>query len=495
MRSYVSDGTTAVTSAKHQRLLRLAPLGSLLHHPPHSAAVAWLPKPHAPLTAVRAVIPHRFDCSRPPTCPRSDGGGHRTSDWSEVRPVGDLGPSIERPWEPRLAPHLPVSGVATRRRTSLAHQTTATFRCRTNGDRLRSGKLRWRSGRGPFAGCRFLLFVTPRRISRRAFSQRVGLLVPPPGRAILDRLSRVRHPSLPGCRPPGLNFRVPDVHQSKEWRPQRNHWPWSFRSPRSLSRSLPRPSRYCSTARRLPPMTPLNAVPVGPTSFRYISASDLTSRIRAALRLHPDPAYTSSDVSVRSTRTGGGATALLCAGIDGDRIRLIGRWRSDEMYRYLHVQAAPVMTGLSAAMLCGGSFRLTPGQFRSHPPSAPTLSALTQWTLQYGRHCLGPRYGSGLAGNGNLVRCLNPPTTYYHITSFPVSDGDQKVDQLLRRERLRIPPSAAGKTDGRSAADSGDQAHIPSHPESAVRHYGYLRITKFGILKREHQHLHPLIVG
>jgi hypothetical protein len=57
-----------------------------------------------------------------------------------------------------------------------------------------------------------------------------------------------------------------------------------------------------------------------------------------------------SDVSVRSTRSGG-AMALLCAGVDSDRIRLIGRWRSDEMYRYLHVQAQPVMTGLAAAML------------------------------------------------------------------------------------------------------------------------------------------------
>jgi hypothetical protein len=52
--------------------------------------------------------------------------------------------------------------------------------------------------------------------------------------------------------------------------------------------------------------------------------------------------------------------ALLCAGIDSERIRLIGRWRSDEIYRYLHVQAQPVMTGLSAAMLCGGSFHLMP---------------------------------------------------------------------------------------------------------------------------------------
>lgn len=53
--------------------------------------------------------------------------------------------------------------------------------------------------------------------------------------------------------------------------------------------------------------------------------------------------------------------ALLCAGIDRDRIRMIGRWRSDELYRYLHVQAQPVMTGLAAAMLRGSSYQLAPG--------------------------------------------------------------------------------------------------------------------------------------
>ena len=56
----------------------------------------------------------------------------------------------------------------------------------------------------------------------------------------------------------------------------------------------------------------------------------------------------------------GGAMALLCVGMDSDRIRMLGRWQSDQMYRYLHVQAQPVMTGLAAAMLRGGSFRLTP---------------------------------------------------------------------------------------------------------------------------------------
>jgi hypothetical protein len=96
--------------------------------------------------------------------------------------------------------------------------------------------------------------------------------------------------------------------------------------------------------------TTINAVRPSPTSsFRYIRATDLTARIRAALVLHPDPAYTAADVSIRSARAGG-AMALLCAGVDGDRIRMIGRWRSDEMYRYLHVQAQPVI----------GNFRPTP---------------------------------------------------------------------------------------------------------------------------------------
>ena len=107
--------------------------------------------------------------------------------------------------------------------------------------------------------------------------------------------------------------------------------------------------------------TSINAFRATPSSpWTYILASDLTARIRATLQLHPDPTYALTDVSVRSTRAGG-ANALLCAGVPGERIRLLGRWRSDEMFRYLHVQAQPLMTGLAPALLRGGNFRLTPG--------------------------------------------------------------------------------------------------------------------------------------
>jgi hypothetical protein len=110
-----------------------------------------------------------------------------------------------------------------------------------------------------------------------------------------------------------------------------------------------------------PPATPLNAYTVTPSGGppRYILPPDLTRRLRAALTVFRDAAYGPSDISARSTRAGG-AMALLCSGYSFARIQLVGRWRSDELFRYLHVQAQPVMTGLSAAMLHGGSFQLTP---------------------------------------------------------------------------------------------------------------------------------------
>ena len=106
--------------------------------------------------------------------------------------------------------------------------------------------------------------------------------------------------------------------------------------------------------------TPINAYCATPGApIRYVHARDLTRRMRSALTVYPDPAIHPQDISARSTRPGG-AMALLCAGVGADRIRLVGRWRSDELYRYLHVQAQQVMTGLSAAMLQGGTFRLAP---------------------------------------------------------------------------------------------------------------------------------------
>ena len=45
--------------------------------------------------------------------------------------------------------------------------------------------------------------------------------------------------------------------------------------------------------------------------------------------------------------------ALLVAGVDTDRIKLMGRWRSDAMLRYLTVQAEPIMRHFAEKMLQG----------------------------------------------------------------------------------------------------------------------------------------------
>ena len=67
------------------------------------------------------------------------------------------------------------------------------------------------------------------------------------------------------------------------------------------------------------------------------------------------------EISARSL-CAGGAMALLCARINSNIIRLVGRWRSDEMFRYLHAQAYLLMHTFAQQMSIHGSFTLAPGQ-------------------------------------------------------------------------------------------------------------------------------------
>mmetsp|Transcript_64909 Transcript_64909/g.188173 ORF Transcript_64909/g.188173 Transcript_64909/m.188173 type:complete len:382 (-) Transcript_64909:11-1156(-) len=97
-------------------------------------------------------------------------------------------------------------------------------------------------------------------------------------------------------------------------------------------------------------------------AFRRLTPTDITTTLRLATTiLGPAHGFLPDNVSARSLRASG-AMALLCADVDSDRIQLIGRWRSDEMMRYLHVQAEPVMRDFSSRMLRGGHFTLLPGQ-------------------------------------------------------------------------------------------------------------------------------------
>jgi hypothetical protein len=66
-----------------------------------------------------------------------------------------------------------------------------------------------------------------------------------------------------------------------------------------------------------------------------------------------------ANISIRSLRSSG-AMALLCADVDSDRIRLLGRWKSNEMLCYLHVQALPIVAPLASLMVQHGNFSFIP---------------------------------------------------------------------------------------------------------------------------------------
>ena len=109
------------------------------------------------------------------------------------------------------------------------------------------------------------------------------------------------------------------------------------------------------------PTTPLCSYHVAPR-WCFITPREITAALRTAVAfLGPSLGFLPTDVTARCLRAAG-ANALLCSNVDTDIIRLLGRWRSDEMLRYLHLQAGPLMSDFARRMLQGGTFTLIPNQ-------------------------------------------------------------------------------------------------------------------------------------
>lgn len=109
------------------------------------------------------------------------------------------------------------------------------------------------------------------------------------------------------------------------------------------------------------PTTPLHTVflPTGPV---HVTTQHITNFLRHSASLIGERlGITPSDISARSLRSSG-AMALLCAQVDPILIKLVGRWHSDEMLHYLHLQAVGSMQALASRMLLGGDFKLLPNQ-------------------------------------------------------------------------------------------------------------------------------------
>jgi hypothetical protein len=122
------------------------------------------------------------------------------------------------------------------------------------------------------------------------------------------------------------------------------------------------------------------APPTAPLYLSFLSsgksASVTSARVTSMLRLSATALFLTLGIdplriSARSLRAGG-AMALLCARVDPDIIRLVGRWRSDEMLRYLHLQAYPLMRSFARRMCSAGHFSLLPDQDVA-PEAAPLL--------------------------------------------------------------------------------------------------------------------------
>lgn len=124
-----------------------------------------------------------------------------------------------------------------------------------------------------------------------------------------------------------------------------------------------------------PPNTPLCTFYATETDTTPITSLYLTTLLRrSATALLSTLGFPPTEISARAIRAGG-AMALLCARVDADVIKLVGRWRSDQMLRYLHLQAYPQMHTFATLMVQHGSFHLLHNQ--PLPPEATALLAST----------------------------------------------------------------------------------------------------------------------
>lgn len=129
-----------------------------------------------------------------------------------------------------------------------------------------------------------------------------------------------------------------------------------------------------AVARRIEHLRSINAPHNTPLHFHRtaagrlngVASQDITTLLRKSVQaIGSQYGIQVKETTVRALRSTG-AMALMCAKVDHDIIRLIGRWQSDAMLRYLHAQALPNMHTHARSMMTGG------GLFSFGPPQPPS---------------------------------------------------------------------------------------------------------------------------
>ena len=111
-----------------------------------------------------------------------------------------------------------------------------------------------------------------------------------------------------------------------------------------------------------------------------VRSAEITAALRDATTIiGPQVGFTPDNVSARSVRAGG-AMDLIMARVDTDTIRLVGRWHSNAMLRYLHMKSQTFTAGARCVhgptwRLCAYTTRLR-GINPPLPDSRPLLGIL-----------------------------------------------------------------------------------------------------------------------
>ena len=140
-------------------------------------------------------------------------------------------------------------------------------------------------------------------------------------------------------------------------------------------RALARRVEYLRLA-NAPADTPLFTYYDRHSQPKYVTTLDITNCLRqAAKAVFHTTGIPPSKITGQSLRSGG-ATALLCANWDRDKVQLLGRWQSDAMLRYLRLQAMQITSQAAKAMLQHGCYTFHPDtkehDLDSLPQETPT---------------------------------------------------------------------------------------------------------------------------
>jgi hypothetical protein len=93
-----------------------------------------------------------------------------------------------------------------------------------------------------------------------------------------------------------------------------------------------------------------------------VKPKDVTDTLRHAMQINVHhTGIQATDISARSLRAGG-AMAMFFGKIDMNNIRLMGRWYSDAMMRYLHGQAQPIVGRFAEVMYNNRAYTFQPDE-------------------------------------------------------------------------------------------------------------------------------------